>query len=317
MIKAISAATTDDLMRRAIRHVLKMGKPTEPTRGQALEVCGVGLELTNPRARLSRSEGRGRVWSCLGELLWYLSGSNALEHIAYYVPAYEKEAENGLIHGGYGPRLLNWGGVNQIENVISTLRQKPSSRRAVIQIFDHEDLSEVHKEIPCTCTLQFIVREGSLHLIAYMRSNDIYLGLPHDIFAFTMLQELVARSLGVGLGRYTHFVGSLHLYEKNKLKAKAFLREGWFSTADLMPEMPRGDQWSNVRLMTEAESAIRRGVEYNFDRLNSAPYWADIVRLLQAFAAHKKNDIAAIENILDSMSTSAYNLYIQSRLDKR
>ena len=69
--------------------------------------------------------------------------------------------------------------------------------------------------------------------------NDAYIGLAHDIFAFTMLQELMARSLGVDVGPYRHSIGSLHLYDSHRAAARAYLREGWQETVS-MPPMPPG-----------------------------------------------------------------------------
>ena len=159
------------------------------------------LELNHPRARLSRSETRGRPFSCLGEFLWYLSRDNKLDFIRYYIPAYEKETEDGeTIYGAYGPRLFDQRGHDQLRNVINLLRSHPESRRAVIQLFNAEDIARRYKEVPCTCTLQFLVRRKRLHMLTTMRSNDAYKGLPHDIFCFTMLQEVVARTLGLELG---------------------------------------------------------------------------------------------------------------------
>ena len=59
-----------------------------------------------------------------------------------------------------------------------------------------------------------------------MRSNDAFKGLPHDVFCFTMLQEIFARTLGVHVGVYKHAVGSLHLYDKDRQKANQYLKEG-------------------------------------------------------------------------------------------
>ena len=95
--------------------------------------------------------------------------------------------------------------------------------------------------MPCTCALQFLVRKGKLDLIVYMRSNDVIKGLTHDIFCFTMLQEIAARRLSVELGTYRHCVGSLHLYLSDGEIAQSFLREGWQSTKSAMPPMPKGD----------------------------------------------------------------------------
>ena len=70
------------------------------------------------------------------------------------------------LHGAYGPRLLRMRGcVNQIESVLALLKSYRASRRAVIQLFNAEDLTEHLKEIPCTCTLQFLVRGNRFLLL--------------------------------------------------------------------------------------------------------------------------------------------------------
>src|SRR5260221_7848162 len=133
----LSAATLDDVMRYVIEEIQSHGERIHPSKGWATEVTGVLVELADPRARLSRTETRGKPYSCLGELCWYLAKTNKLDFISYYLPAYKKSADDGEIFGGYGPRLLNWRGqINQIANIIQLLRDKPDSRQAVIQIFD-------------------------------------------------------------------------------------------------------------------------------------------------------------------------------------
>jgi thymidylate synthase len=94
-------------------------------------------------------------------------------------------------------------------------------------------------------------------MINYMRSNDTYLGLPHDVFEFTMLQELVARSVGVEPGICRHMVGSLHLYDVDFTGAHRFLEEGFQSTKLVMPAMPMRDQWASVAEFRAAEETLR------------------------------------------------------------
>jgi thymidylate synthase len=79
----LSEVTLDDLMRSVIEEILNNGNEIKPTKGSAIEVTGVLLELTNPRARLSRTETRGKPFSCLGELCWYLAKTNDLGFISY------------------------------------------------------------------------------------------------------------------------------------------------------------------------------------------------------------------------------------------
>jgi len=308
----------DDVLRRVIEEVIARGQLIHPTKGDALEITGILLEISDPRARLSRTETRGRIFSALGELCWYLAGSNKADFISYYISEYEKLAEDGEIFGGYGPRLRDWKGVNQISNVIGTLK-KPDSRQAVIQLFDALDLKEKHKDVPCTCTLQFMLRQGRLQLFANMRSNDIHWGLPHDVFCFTMLQEIVARSISAELGAYKHAVGSLHLYVKDAPPAKRFLKEGWQSTKSAMPSMPAGDPWPSIRVLLEAESAIRTKGSLDEAKLSGIDaYWVDLIRLLQVFAAQTKEhrDLAAIRGTREKISSAVYYPFLDRIIRK-
>jgi thymidylate synthase len=300
--------TLDDVLHRVIKEVFARGELIHPSKGDALEITGVLLEIADARARLSRTETRGRIFSALGELCWYLAGSKKSDFISYYIREYVKLAEDGEIFGGYGPRLRNWKEVDQLSNVIGILK-KPDSRQAVIQLFDALDIKEKHKDVPCTCTLQFMLRKGKLQLFANMRSNDIHRGLPHDVFCFTMLQEIVARSVSAELGTYKHAVGSLHLYVKDKGPAKRFLKEGWQSTRAVMPSMPMGDPWPSIGALLEAESAIRTKGDFDEAKLSGIEaYWADLIRLLRVFAAQRKGhrEIKVIKEIRGEMSSAVY-----------
>lgn len=287
------ASTVDDLLRSTFRALLSQGMSAEATRGAFVEIVGASLELSTVRARLSRSQSRRRAVSGIAELCWYLSASNSAEPMSFYVVGYaEGNAEiDGTVHGAYGPRLFGEGADDQIRNVISLLRTHPSSRRAVVQIFDRTDHgSPRYQDVPCTCTMQFLIREGLLHMVVGMRSNDAYLGLPHDVFAFTMLHEIVARSLGVEPGRYVHQVGSLHLYNNHAADVRSYLREGYQSTTDPMRAMPIGDPWSGIRELLAAEAEIRSGVLYHQVQLPRHPYWADLARVLAHWVARKKQN---------------------------
>jgi len=311
----IPATKIDDLMMRVFERLLRSKNRVTPTRGGNVEEIGVLLKLSNPRARLSRTETKGKLFSCLGELIWYLSKSNSLRFIEYYLTRYKENSEDGRsLHGAYGPRLFKLHGrVDQVANVLELLRRNHMSRRAVIQLFDGEDLTDNgQKDVPCTCTLQFLIRKGKLYMVANMRSNDAFWGLPHDIFAFTMLQEIMARSLGVELGTYKHSVGSLHLYDKHITQARRYLDEGWQETVP-MPPMPLGDPWSAIRKLIQVEARIRRGKKMSDKELDRKGYWADLARLLQIYWCGKNNETQVIARIKAKMSSPVYKPYIQRR----
>ena len=150
----------------------------------------------------------------VGELMWYMSGSRQLKDISQYSKFWNKISDDGkTLNSAYGYRIHEKYGFDQWEYVKMLLHNDPLTRQAVIHIKDPSNRET--KDMPCTCVLQYILRENQLHATTYMRSNDIWLGLPYDLFAFTSLQVKMAFELGVEVGTYTHIAGSLHLYERN------------------------------------------------------------------------------------------------------
>ena len=121
----IAESSLDDLLSETVKALRCSTLEVEPTKGATRELIGVTLELSNPRSRLSVTESRGLVFSCLGEFLWYVSGSNALDHIKYYLSRYGEFSDDGeTLHGAYGPRLFG-GSDNQVATVVKLLRRKP------------------------------------------------------------------------------------------------------------------------------------------------------------------------------------------------
>ncbi|MGJ5019644.1 thymidylate synthase [Bradyrhizobium oligotrophicum] len=327
------ARSLDDIMRAVFSRLLSKRADTfrvSSRKGISTEVFGALLELTDPRARLSRSLGRARIFSPIGELMWYLSGSNSLEFIKYYIPHYDEFSDDGTtLNGAYGPRIFSSERLlidnlpkDEWQRTIDTLKQRNGTRNAIIQIFSNSDAARNSKDIPCTCTLQFVLRNQRVHLHVHMRSNDAFLGLPHDIFSFTMLQELAARELGSGLGHYFHSVASLHLYDDNdqisaRTKAQQYLDEGLHEIVS-MPAMPIGPPWPAIRHILAAEKEIRQG-DHDY-RISQAldPYWADLLRLMKAYAVDKARIATpGLEDLLTDIVHPVYRLYLLDRLARR
>ena len=147
-------------------------------------------------------------------------------------------------------------------------------------------------------------------MVVFMRSNDAYIGLTHDIFAFTMLQELVARTIMAELGSYIHLVGSLHLYDRDQDAAVAFVQQG-FTSARPMPPMPNGDPWPAVEQLIVAEADIRHGASVDPDSVGPS-YWADLVRLLSIFSLKKtpKTEEVKIAAMRRSMHSDVYDVFL-------
>lgn len=274
----VVASNLDDLLRNAYEELRTHGEEVPTNRGDTLELRGVSLELTNPLARLSRSRRRGRALSAIGEFAWYASGSASLTQIEHYIPKYgEFIASTTTSSGAYGPRLF--GSQGKLEATISRLAARATTRQAVIQIFANEDLSGNPSDVPCTCSLQFLVRADSLELQVHMRSNDAFIGLPHDVFSFTMLQEYVARRLGVAVGAYLHTVGSFHLYARHLPAVDAYLEEGFFESHP-MRTMPESHTKSDLENFVSSEALIRAG-SIGLEAIQVG-YWGDLELLLFA-----------------------------------
>ncbi|WP_157672093.1 thymidylate synthase [Cellvibrio sp. PSBB006] len=317
-----SEPTLDDLLKKVFEFFLNKSNDCfsiNPSKGDAREIFGTLLELKNPRSRLSRTEIKGTPFSCLGELSWYLSGSDKLNHMQYYLPEYRKASDdNETVHGAYGPRLKRMHKkYDQLEEIVSFLRRKTDSRRAVIQIYDASDLFYNGNDVPCTTNIQFAVRNSKLYMLTSMRSNDVYLGLPHDIFCFTMIQEIIASRLNIELGTYQHSVGSLHLYGKHEQKAKKFIDEGWQSTTSTMNKMPSVDVTRDVKKFLDIEKGIR---EQGFEYLREAKfgkYWNDLVILLRAFSCSKyETDVEHLKKLKKELNERSYGIYIEKLIQQ-
>jgi len=310
----IKEDTLDDLLNSVYTKLLKRKGKVVATKGSFREITGALLHLKRPRARLSRAEGKGKLFSCLGELAWYLSGSKDLKFITHYIPLYKNSSDDGkTVYGGYGPRMVGAGNKNQLNSIIKILSEKSSSRQAVIQLFDAKDILKPHKDIPCTCTLQFLIRNKKLHMFTSMRSNDVYLGLPHDVFAFTMIQEILARSLDCEIGEYKHYVSSLHLYEKDFESAESYINSGFQQIIE-MPEMPKGDPWPSIQILLESEEKIRGDVDFVLSELKLDPYWLDLIRILQFFHLTKSQASSSlVDPILQAMNSRVYSAYLEKR----
>jgi len=104
--------------------------------------------------------------------------------------------------------------LNQIDWVVQDLKRNPDSRRAIINIRDNS-IDPFIANPACLQNIQFLIREGKLHMKVLMRSNDAPEATFMNAFAFIMFQKKIADELGVPVGSYTHRANSFHVYEKD------------------------------------------------------------------------------------------------------
>lgn len=257
----------------AITDLLCRGEKNESRNGPVLDV--IGWSMTLPTLDYTVLMNKTRNISpqyAAAELLWYLSGTYDASMIKHYAPQYENFTEPGtnIAYGAYGGRLNeNVNGFNQLQLVVRTLKNNRHSRQAVVSLWRPCDLlfavDTSKRDLPCTLTWQFMIRNDKLHLITSMRSNDVWLGMPYDIFCNTCIQRLVANELGVGYGTYTHNVGNLHIYEKHLAAARGVTYDA-----------PKKNNWSwnfdnftTAQLAVECEQQYREGKPITLSGLGS------------------------------------------------
>ncbi|MFJ4866722.1 thymidylate synthase [Streptomyces sp. NPDC088748] len=274
------------------------------------ENVGVSFSIADPRRRLVPSAvRRSNIVFNLAEALWYFSGRSDLEYMTYYAPGIRRfvMGAEALTGTAYGPRMFNFGstGLDQWASVADLLREDPDTKRAVLQIYQPEELVvQGNPDVACTIALQFLARNNCLNMVSYMRANDAYRGIVSDIFSFTFLQELMARELGLELGRYTHMVGSLHLYEPDVSPAQRLISvsRGDQALSDRMPVMPLGDQRPHIARLMQIEEdlrvdAIRIGAS-QLNALDLPEYWRQVVAILE-FYRRRQYGATVNDDLLD------------------
>lgn len=245
------------------------------------ELIGEGFEIKDPRKRILGNTGRKMSLSfAVGEFLWYLRGSNSVKIMQYYSKIYPNFSDDGITaHGAYGPRIFGdkQNSMNSWQAIIELLSRDPDSRQAIIPIYRAEDVGSMQGIFRVLVYCNFCWRSNKLNCITYMRSNDLYLGLPYDVFSFTMFQELMSLALGVDLGFYKHIVGSLHVYEKHFDSLEKII-SAKPKTPIQMPPMTQLNTNQKARILEE-EERIRKKQE--FDSTGIDLYWQNLLYFLE------------------------------------
>lgn len=152
------------------------------------------------------------------EALWILDGDDRVETIAPYNPNIAQFSDDGkYFAGAYGPQIFN-----AFDYVVNTLEKDRDSRQAVLTIWKPNP--QPSKDIPCTVSLTFNIRDNKLNVHVFMRSSDVWLGVPYDFFNFAVLGMLVTHHLS---GKYPELetgnvywtAVSSHLYLRDYEKA--------------------------------------------------------------------------------------------------
>lgn len=167
----------------------------------------------------------------IDEFKWYMSGSLQVDDISKSAPFWDKlKDEHGEVVSNYGYWLFHEHVFfendrkykSRFDNCVDILVADPYSRKAIINIHGVDNSQINPKDTPCTLSIQFLIREDELYMIVNMRSNDLVLGWCNDILQFQFIAWMMFAVLkhrhgfkDLKLGIYTHFAGSLHIYDRH------------------------------------------------------------------------------------------------------
>lgn len=273
--------------KRLIEWLLANGRKSKPRETATIEVMNAHLVLRDPQNRIIFDEGRKmNIVFAIADFVHIFMGREDVDFLNWIVPAIDGFIDHrtkGKLGGAYGPRIVYGETDGQIKDVINRLIKDPSSRQAVISIYHGPtDFQALPHLVPCTLSLQFMIRDGKLHLIANMRSNDITWGLTYDVFNFTMIQEFIAVQLGIPLGNYYHNAGSLHLYKERDAKMLKALKGKRYILK--MNPMPKTFSPRRLEVCLEAarelttrkfwEEIAQAADQYTQNLALAARYWA-------------------------------------------
>ena len=164
--------------------------------------------------------------SIIYELLWFIRGETNVRWLQERgVRIWDEWAdENGDLGPVYGSQWRSWPApdgrkIDQIANVIESIRTKPDSRRHIVSAWNPAEVDEMALP-PCHCLFQFYVANGKLSCQLYQRSADTFLGVPFNIASYALLTHMVAQVTGLGVGDFVHTFGDVHLYANHFEQAR-------------------------------------------------------------------------------------------------
>ena len=206
-----------------LRHILKNGTRKDDRTGTGTTSC-FGYQM-----RFDLSEGfpllttkKVHLKSIIHELLWFLNGDTNVKYLQDNgVRIWNEWADaDGNLGHIYGYQWRSWpdyegGHIDQIKEVIETIKNNPDSRRIIVSAWNVGDIKNMNLP-PCHAFFQFYVADGKLSLQLYQRSADTFLGVPFIIASYALLTMMVAQVCGLEPGDFIHTFGDVHIYNDHR-----------------------------------------------------------------------------------------------------
>lgn len=294
-MRSMRRTTPNELYPEMIDATMWEGSTVPSRLDETREIKVMAAEVDDPRNRLITSYGRPvNVAFALAEVLWILGGRQDVEMLEFYNSQIKQYSDDGLrFNAPYGARLRHTYGHDQLEDVIRSLKENPDSRQATLVItcpaFDrnYDANGEKHetKDRACNLLSHLLVREGKLHWLQIVRSNDALWGTPYNWMQFMHLQEYCAANIGVEIGNYTHVAHSFHIYGYHFEEAKQIRYFDLYKELKASHKPMGPTSIADIRGLLEMEERLRQNGNVPLYGLEG--YWRDVMWVLNAHREYR------------------------------
>ncbi len=210
-----------------LQHILDNGtQKSDRTGTGTISVFGYQMRFDLQQGFPLLTTKKLHLKSIIYELLWFLKGDTNIQYLQEHgVKIWDEWAdENGNLGPVYGKQWRSWtrpdgGTVDQISQLIQTLKTNPDSRRMIVNAWNAGELDQMALT-PCHCLFQFYVSDGRLSCQLYQRSADTFLGVPFNIASYALLTHMVAQVCNLKPGEFIHTFGDVHLYQNHIEQAR-------------------------------------------------------------------------------------------------
>ncbi len=216
-----------------INHILENGTVKQDRTGTGTKsVFGYQMRFDLSEGFPMVTTKKLHLKSIVYELLWFLKGDTNIKYLQENgVRIWNEWAdENGDLGPVYGYQWRNWNGdeIDQISEIIETLKNNPDSRRMLVSAWNPSVLPDTSKSFsenvangkaalpPCHAFFQFYVANGKLSCQLYQRSADVFLGVPFNIASYALFTMMMAQACGLEAGDFIHTFGDAHIYSNHK-----------------------------------------------------------------------------------------------------
>ncbi len=215
-----------------VRYVIENGNTKEDRTGTGTKsVFGYQMRFDLSEGFPMVTTKKLHLKSIIHELLWFLKGDTNIEYLQENgVRIWNEWAdENGNLGPVYGHQWRNWNNdeIDQIKDIVETLKKNPDSRRMLVSAWNPSVMPDTSKSFsdnvangkaalpPCHAFFQFYVANGKLSCQLYQRSADIFLGVPFNIASYALFTMMMAQVCGHEAGEFIHTFGDAHIYNNH------------------------------------------------------------------------------------------------------